>query len=151
MDLKKLSELEAEARSRLDIAPHEQDDPDVAVDPFASLAQSRTNAILSPLHNQILPVGGGVSIGPTHPQYATQYQTVLGQPGRVTIEGAEPKVVADGDELLIVMHGGREMAFMNTRTSAPININGQERTFRLTKEQAKELAIKLVRMSVSEQ
>lgn len=139
MDLKKLSDLERQVA-----APHEQDDPTVAHDPYAQLARGQAGL-----------QAGGVTIPTTARSVSltqrSMIQALMTRPPqyRVIVAGADPRVTMDGDELIVVMEGGREMVFHNGAN--PIDINGDERMFRLTKQQAKELAVKLVKMAASEQ
>lgn len=143
MNLKKLIDLERQALSSLeDIPPHEQDDPSMTVDPHSILAgavpSTYTGIVTAP------SISSGVV------QTPVGWPSISGiRPNSTIIEGARPEITTEDGVVIMTMENGREMIFQSA--GHPIHINGNQRRFRLTPEQAKDLAIQLMRAATEEQ
>lgn len=116
-----------------EILPHEQDDPELAK---ANLFQT----------------GGFASNAGQYPASTASVISTLQTFGTTTrptsirtiIEGPSPEVSFDNG-IVLTMNGGREVVFGSTN-GMPVYVDGNERRFRLTKEEAQELTRKLARM-----
>lgn len=66
---------------------------------------------------------------------------------KTQIEGASPTAAFDitDDTVVLTMEGGREVAFASTN-GMPVYVDGDQRTFRLTREEARVLTLQLARI-----
>lgn len=118
--------------------PHEQDDPSL-------MATTRQNSFLdvitTPGARQATPFGSSTTYIGGNSASSVSWSTLTAS--AIVTEGAEPEVKIESDgSILLTMEKGRDVM---TYMAGAVDIDGQKRRFRLSREEAQELALKLVR------
>lgn len=147
MNLKALSELEAEALrlgAEAGLNPHEQDDTSLSVGStgIVSVGHPRlTTGTVWPNTTPISPMPGQ-----QYGMYVNPHGVVSGITGKRPAQ--DPAVTVDGDDIVLTMDQGNEVVVMS-RLGA-VNLGEGSRMFKMTRKQAQDLAVKLVKMAVKE-
>ena len=149
MNLKHLSDLEAQTLSGEETPPHEQDDPTVAVPANPSTAL-RAEEIIEYLKQKgdtqamaSLTIGNAPAGGA--PTYSSIVQ-VLPHTIPLTaqeIKGSHMDVTKSDDEVILMVRGRGSNA-------QPVGAISTGMGFRLSKKEAQDLAVKLIKMSRQE-
>lgn len=129
--------------------PHEQDDPALSTQTgFTKTYQFVDPQMATAAQSQVM--GQSQFAGtPTTPGSWLNRPAPLTQSGmiRTVVEGGKPNVSFDDNDgsVVLTMEGGREVLFAST-SGAPVFVDGNQRRFRLTKDEAQELTRQLARM-----
>jgi hypothetical protein len=149
MNLKKLIDLEATVLQE-GPAPHEQDDTTLgAYTPqYQSTGIGYPSGTATTTGIATVTTTGGSNIAIGTPSGWTQWPLGVPAPSSVT-NGARPTVEIEDDDVVLTMSSGKEMVFQSS-AGAAINISSNTRKFRMTRKQAQELAILLVKAAAED-